>query len=226
MQNRPVSSQLSEPLPPRRAYELAKRGFDVIVASVGVVFLWPVILIIAVAIRVESPGSPFFRQVRIGRFAVPFTMTKFRTMWADNDDSVHREFMERHVRGESEARANDEGNDVFLLDDGRVTRVGKFLRRTSLDELPNLLNVVKGPMSIVGPRPPIPYEVDFYDERAMQRLNVKPGMTGYAQIKGRGSLTFDSMVDYDLEYIAERSLWTDIRVMLATIPAVLFKRGV
>ena len=153
-------------------------------------------------------------------------MLKFRTMIQGGDDSQHREFMEQHVREDSEARLNEEGNEVFLLNDERVTRVGGFLRRTSLDELPNLLNVPTGSMSIVGPRPPIPYEVNNCSDLAKQRLAVKPGITGHAQVRGRGTLTFDDMIRYDLDYIAARSLWTDLKVVLETVPAVTRKRGV
>lgn len=204
----------------------SKRVFDLVLGALCLGVLWPVIVIIAAAVRLDSPGSPFFRQQRLGRGGRPFMMTKFRTMTQNNDDSVHRDFMARHVQGESEPRENGEGDALFLLKDDRITSVGKFLRRTSLDELPNLLNVLGGSMSFVGPRPPIPYEVEHYDEIAMQRLRVKPGMTGYAQIRGRGSLTFDDMVRYDLAYIEQRSFWTDLKVVVATMPAVIFRRGV
>ncbi|MDK1037809.1 MAG: sugar transferase [Actinomycetota bacterium] len=226
MQSRQASYPLSEPLPSQRLYATSKRAFDLVVGLVSLGLLWPLIAAIAIWIRLDSAGSPFFRQQRIGRDAKPFMMTKFRTMTLDNDDSAHRDFMARHVQGESESRENEEGDAVFLLEDDRITRVGKFLRRTSLDELPNLMNVLAGSMSVVGPRPPIPYEVEHYDDTAMRRLGVKPGMTGYAQIRGRGSLTFDDMVRYDLEYIEERSFWTDMKVLVATIPAVLLRRGV
>lgn len=207
-------------------YRILKRVIDIALSGVALFFLWPILLIIAVVIRVDSPGSPFFRQTRVGRDGREFQMIKFRTMFADNDESKHRDYMEKHVRGETQPRENEEGQEVYLLDDERVTRVGRFLRRTSIDELPNLVNVLAGSMSIVGPRPPIPYEVEHYDERALRRLSVKPGMTGYAQIRGRGALTFKDMVDYDLEYIDDRSLMTDFRVIFGTIPAVVRKRGV
>ncbi len=207
-------------------YRILKRVIDIALSGVALFFLWPILLIIAVVIRVDSPGSPFFLQTRVGRDGREFQMIKFRTMFADNDESKHRDYMEKHVRGETQPRENEEGQEVYLLDDERVTRVGGFLRRTSIDELPNLVNVLAGSMSIVGPRPPIPYEVEHYDERALRRLSVKPGMTGYAQIRGRGALTFKDMVDYDLEYIDDRSLMTDFKVIFGTIPAVVRKRGV
>ena len=207
-------------------YTIIKRVLDVIASAVGLVVLSPLFLGLAVLIKLDSRGPVFFRQERVGLGGKPFSMVKFRTMVADNDDSEHREYMKRHVQGDTEARLNEEGQEVFLLDDDRITRVGRFLRRVSVDELPNLLNVLAGSMSLVGPRPPIPYEVEHYSERAMRRLTVKPGMTGYAQIRGRGSLTFDQMVDYDLEYVDSRGLRTDFAILAMTLPAVLGKRGV
>ena len=150
-------------------YEFSKRALDIVGAAIGIVLVSPLIAIIAVLVKRDSRGPVFFRQERLGRNGEPFTMVKFRTMVADNDETAHREYMERHVKGESESRINDEGGEVFLLDDDRVTPFGSRLRRTSLDELPNLVNVLRGPMSLVGPRPPIPYEVEHYDERAMRR---------------------------------------------------------
>jgi len=226
MQNPQASFRLSEPLPSRPMYDFAKRTFDLVAGTVGLVLLAPLTVLIAIAIRLDSRGPILFRQERLGKDARPFVMHKFRTMTSENDDSEHREFMTKHVRGESESRENDEGQGVFLLSDDRITPIGRFLRRASLDELPNLVNVIGGSMSIVGPRPPIPYEVEHYDETALRRLGVKSGMTGFAQTRGRGSLTFDDMVRYDLEYIDKRSFWTDTKIVLGTIPAVLFKRGV
>jgi lipopolysaccharide/colanic/teichoic acid biosynthesis glycosyltransferase len=147
-------------------------------------------------------------------------------MRRDGDESIHRDYMARLVRGTADSRVNENGEEVYLLDDPRVTPVGRLLRKASIDELPNLFNVVKGDMSLVGPRPPIPYEVELYDERAMGRLAVKPGVTGLAQVRGRGSLTFEEIVELDLEYIENRGLLFDLRILAATIPAVVRKRGV
>lgn len=226
MSQHPAKSHVPRISSHRIFYEPVKRVIDLSVASFALVVLSPVFLTVALVIRSESRGPVFFRQERVGRDGQNFVMVKFRTMIHDSDDSRHRDFMKRHVQGESQARLNKEGAEVFLLKDDRVTRVGEFLRRTSLDELPNLLNVLEGSMSMVGPRPPISYEVAYYDDRAKQRLVVKPGMTGYSQVRGRGTLTFDDMVNYDLEYIADRSLWTDLKIVLETIPAVMRKRGV
>ncbi len=230
MQNPRASSLPSRSPSSRPVYEVAKRIFDVAAASAGFLLLLPFMALIAGAIRLDSPGPIVFRQERLGKDGHPFVMSKFRTMVTDNDDSQHREFMMRHVKGESESRGDSSGggsgDSVFLLSDDRITVVGRFLRRTSLDELPNLVNVVGGSMSIVGPRPPIPYEAEHYDAHAARRLTVKPGMTGIAQTRGRGSLTFEAMVQYDLEYIDGRSFWMDVKILWGTIPAVLLKRGV
>jgi len=210
----------------RLAYSIVKRMLDLLVSGVAILLFLPIFPFIALAIRLDSPGPILFRQVRVGLDGKPFTMLKFRSMVADGDESIHRAYYESLVVGEAQPRPNEHGDQVFLLDDPRVTRVGRFLRRTSLDELPNLLNVFKGDMSLVGPRPPIPYEIELYDERAKGRLVVKPGMTGLAQVSGRGSLTFARITDYDLDYIRRRSLLLDLIILLRTIPAVLTRRGV
>lgn len=211
---------------PGRWYPAVKRGVDIVGSLVLLVVTSPLFLIIAAAIKLDSEGPLLFRQTRVGVGGRPFTMLKFRTMIHNNDEMIHREYYRRLVQGEAEPRKNEEGEDVFLLDDPRVTRVGRVLRRTSLDELPNLLNVLLGDMSLVGPRPPISYEVEMYDDRALGKLAVKPGMTGLAQVSGRGALTFDQVIAYDLDYVAHRSLGLDFRILLRTIPAVLKRRGV
>ncbi|NIA24102.1 MAG: sugar transferase [Gammaproteobacteria bacterium] len=199
---------------------------DIVGSALLLVVTSPVFLVVAAAIKLDSPGPVFFKQTRVGRGGAEFTMVKFRSMVHDNDESVHREYYRRFVEGRAESRRNEEGDEVFLLDDARVTRVGRILRRTSLDELPNLLNVLRGEMSLVGPRPPISYEVEFYDEHALRKLLVKPGMTGLAQVSGRGALTFDEVIGYDLDYIDRRSLRMDVGILLRTIPAVARRRGV
>jgi lipopolysaccharide/colanic/teichoic acid biosynthesis glycosyltransferase len=186
----------------------------------------PLIALVAAAIKLDSPGPVWFKQQRVGLGGRPFTMVKFRSMIRDADDSVHRDYYQQLVDGNAEPRVNEDGDPVFLLDDPRVTRVGRFLRRTSLDELPNLLNVLQGSMSLVGPRPPIPYEVKLYDERSRAKLQVKPGMTGLAQINGRGSLTFAEIIAFDLEYLERVSLRLDLAILLKTLPVVLRRQGV
>lgn len=210
----------------RRGYRIVKRLFDLVGAVVVLVLSLPVWLVAAAAVKLDSPGPVLFRQTRVGRGGRHFTMLKFRTMLHGNDETIHREYYRRLIQGQAEPRVNEEGEEVFLLDDPRVTRVGRFLRRTSLDELPNLLNVLRGDMSLVGPRPPIPYEVELYDDRALGKLDVKPGMTGLAQVSGRGALTFDQVIDFDLEYVDRRSLSLDLLILLRTVPAVVRRRGV
>lgn len=211
---------------PSKPFDPVKRLVDLIGAGLGLVLLSPLLLAVATAIRIDSKGPIFFRQTRIGTGGQSFTLFKFRTMHHNGDESIHREYMAKLVRGTADPRLNDSGEVVYLLDDPRVTRVGRLLRKTSIDELPNLFSVLKGDMSLVGPRPPIPYEVELYDEGAMRRLAVKPGVTGLAQVQGRGSLTFDEIVRLDVEYIENRSLLSDLRILFGTIPSVLRKRGV
>jgi lipopolysaccharide/colanic/teichoic acid biosynthesis glycosyltransferase len=209
-----------------RFYLVVKRLLDVVLGAVLVVVTAPIMALTAAAIRLDTPGPVLFRQERVGKDGATFEMIKFRSMIAGNDDSIHRDYYRRLVEGTAEARTTAQGEQVFLLDDPRVTRVGRILRRTSLDELPNVFNVLTGDMSLVGPRPSIHYEVDLYDERARGRLAVKPGMTGLAQVRGRGALTFQEIIELDLEYVARRSLWLDFKILLATPAAVVKRRGV
>ena len=151
-----------------------------------------------------------------------FLFYKFRTMHENADESLHREAYQKNIQGLAEANAGDEEKPVFgkVKDDPRVTRIGKFLRRTSLDELPQFLNVLLGEMSVVGARPPIPYEVEEYDIRHRRRLEMKPGITGLWQVSGRNRLTFEEMVQIDLYYIENWSLWLDLKIILLTLPAM------
>jgi lipopolysaccharide/colanic/teichoic acid biosynthesis glycosyltransferase len=183
----------------------------------------PVWLIIAVLIKLDSKGPVLFLQERIGMDGRVFLCYKFRTMFADSSEHIHRETYKRNIEGHPEANAGDNERPVFgkVKDDPRVTRVGRFLRGSSLDELPQLLNVLKGDMSIVGPRPPIPYEVEEYDLWHRKRLDVKPGITGLWQVSGRNRLTFDEMVKIDLYYVKNWSIWLDLKIILLTLPAML-----
>ena len=210
----------------RTVYLAAKRVFDFSVAAFALVVLSPVLAGIAIAISLSGKGGPFFLQERTGLGGRSFTMIKFRTMQVDNDAAIHRAYVTGLIEGTAVPRESLNGEHVYLLNDPRVTRLGRWLRAFSLDELPNLVNVLRGDMSLVGPRPPIPYEVELYDERARGRLAAKPGMTGLAQIRGRGSLTFEQIIEFDLDYVRRRSLWLDLSIVLRTIPAVLTRRGV
>jgi lipopolysaccharide/colanic/teichoic acid biosynthesis glycosyltransferase len=212
--------------PQWRGYRIAKRIFDLIASFLALVILLIPAALIAFAIVLDSAGGPLFLQDRVGKDLRRFRMMKFRTMKAGNDPAIHRDYSSRLIDGTASPHTSPNGEELYLLDDPRVTRVGRFLRRTSLDEIPNLMNVLIGQMSLVGPRPPIRYEVEQYDDWALRRLEVKPGVTGLAQISGRGALTFREVVKYDLEYIDRAGFWYDAYILLATIPAVFRRRGV
>jgi lipopolysaccharide/colanic/teichoic acid biosynthesis glycosyltransferase len=202
-----------------------KRAFDVTGAVVLLALLSPLFLLVAAVVKTTSPGPVFFRQVRIGHRLQPFTMLKFRTMHRDADATLHREFVRGFIA--QGGRACEAGASPFkLVNDPRVTPVGRILRRTSLDELPQLGNVLRGEMSLVGPRPPIAYELDDYRPWHRRRvIEARPGITGLWQVVGRSRASFDEMVRLDLRYIRRRSLWMDARIVLATFRAVLGGRG-
>ena len=192
-----------------------KRSMDLAIATTVLVLAAPLMLLIALAIKLDSPGPVLFRQTRIGKGGKPFTLYKFRSM-VDGADRQQ----------EALRRATGRSALLFKLrDDPRVTRVGRFLRRTSLDELPQFFNVLKGEMSVVGPRPPVPEEVAEYQDWHLQRLLVTPGLTGLWQVNGRSDLTFDEMVRLDLYYVENWSPWLDLKVILRTVPVVLTGRG-
>jgi exopolysaccharide biosynthesis polyprenyl glycosylphosphotransferase len=204
---------------------LAKRALDIAGSLALLLVVAPVLLIIAALVKLTSPGPVFFRQVRVGEQAKPFTMLKFRTMRVDADDRVHREYVSSLIAAGAQGSAANEG--VFkITNDPRVTPIGRILRKTSLDELPQFINVLLGSMSLVGPRPPIPYEVAQYKAWHHRRvLDAKPGITGLWQVTGRSRTTFDEMVRLDLRYARTSSLWTDIKILLATPRAVVSGKG-
>lgn len=209
-----------------QSYTFIKRVFDCIVAVVATIVLAPLMLVIAVLIKLDSPGPVLFRQIRVGKNHKPFKVMKFRTMHYNADPKIHREYVEAFIRNQVSAEDGTTGATPFkLVRDPRITRLGHFLRKTSLDELPQLFNVVLGEMSLVGPRPPLPYEVDAYQEWHLSRLNAMPGITGWWQVWGRSMVSFDEMVRMDLQYIAQQSLWLDLKILILTIPAVLMARG-
>lgn len=193
-------------------YRFIKHLFDVVASSVAVVILSPVFLIIAIAIKINDPAGPvFYTQTRVGKDGKPFKMFKFRSMVTNADELLEK------LRDQNEV----EGAMFKMKEDPRITKVGKFIRKYSLDELPQLLNVVGGSMSIVGPRPPLPYEVKEYTDYDRQRLMVKPGATGMWQVGGRNALSFDQMVELDLTYINERSIWLDLKIMFETVKVMI-----
>ena len=209
-------------------YDVLKRLLDILVASIALLLLSPVLLVVGLAIKLDSPGPVIFVQRRVGKNGRIFDFYKYRSMRVDSaNDQAHRRFAAAYINGENpEDLLRDEKAPVFKPGNGNnVTRIGKLMRATSLDELPQLLNVLKGDMTLVGPRPSIYYEVDLYRDWHRRRLEVTPGLTGYAQINGRSSLRFDEIVSLDVEYIESRSLWLDLKILLLTVPVVLSTRS-
>jgi lipopolysaccharide/colanic/teichoic acid biosynthesis glycosyltransferase len=186
-------------------------------------FLVPLALFIALMIRLNSPGPILFAQERIGKGGRLFKMFKFRTMYQDVDRDSHRAFMKAFINGQTTVK---DGHQVFKpFDRSHLTRVGRLLRKTSLDELPQLINVFRGEMSLVGPRPNVPWEVEEYKGWHKERLEVLPGITGLAQVRGRSGILFDEIVQYDIEYIESQSLWLDLKILWWTVASVVFGKG-
>jgi exopolysaccharide biosynthesis polyprenyl glycosylphosphotransferase len=194
-----------------------KRAIDIALAGLLLLLLLPSLVIIAAAVRVSSSGPILFRQRRIGRGGASFTLLKFRTMYRDSDTQIHEAYYQTLVSG----TAQPVGSTFKLRNDPRITPIGRVLRRFSLDELPQFINVLRGDMSLVGPRPPLPYEVKLYGEREYRRLAVTPGVTGLWQVSGRAALDFQQMIDLDLDYIDNWSLWMDIQILARTPLVVL-----
>ena len=192
-----------------------KRAIDVAIAGLAIVVLTPLITALAIAVSLDSPGGPFYRQTRVGKGGRPFTCWKFRSMYRGADSHLIR------LQGCNEAK----GLIFKMRDDPRRTRVGRLLRRTSLDELPQLLNVLRGEMSMVGPRPPLAHEVLRYDEHAWRRLDAVPGITGLWQVTDRANHDFENMVELDIRYAQSLSLRLDLVILLKTVPTVLIGRG-
>lgn len=193
-------------------YRTIKRIFDFVAALLAVIILSPLFLIIAIAIKINDPHGPvFYTQERVGKDGRRFRMFKFRSMVTNADELLEKLKQQNEIKGAMFKMKNDP----------RITTVGRFIRKYSLDELPQLLNVVGGSMSIVGPRPPLPYEVEQYTEYDKQRLMVKPGATGMWQVGGRNALNFDQMVELDLTYINERSIWLDLKIMFETVKVMI-----
>ncbi len=216
----PVITLFREPL--SETDRFLKRASDVAIALTLLVIFGPLMLLVAFFIRSGSAGPALFRQERVGMDGRRFLFYKFRTMYEDADDSIHREVYRKNIAGGETETGEFHGK---VRNDPRITQIGALLRRTSIDELPQLLNVIKGEMSIVGPRPPIPYEVEEYRVWHRDRLDMKPGMTGLWQVSGRNKIGFDEMVKLDLFYIENWSLWLDLKIVLLTVPAVIRGEG-
>ncbi|MGA8144177.1 MAG: sugar transferase [Candidatus Acidiferrales bacterium] len=220
--------EISDKVTKKRLPVALKRGMDIVGSGLLLLLLSPVLGAIALAIKLTSKGSVIFEQERLGQFGTKFKCLKFRTMYANNDPKIHREYIQRYIAGQTES-GNVNGTEPVvykITNDPRVTAVGKFLRKTSLDEFPQFWNVLRGEMSLVGPRPPVPYEFEVYDFWHRRRvLEVKPGVTGLWQVSGRSRTSFDDMVRLDLQYSQKWSLWLDLKILLATPRAVVTGEG-
>ncbi|TMC98629.1 MAG: sugar transferase [Chloroflexi bacterium] len=197
-----------------------KRPLDLVIATAATVGLMPLIAVVALMVRIDSRGPVFFRQERLGRDGRPFRMWKFRSMYHNSDDGRHRDAALAWFAAQSN------GHGYKSLADPRITRVGRFLRRTSLDEIPQLFNVLSGDMSLVGPRPAIAYELAHYQPWYFERQRVKPGMTGLWQVSGRDTVSAQDMMALDVRYVREHTLWLDFRILVLTVPALLGRYSV
>lgn len=208
----------------KKIARLIKRAMDIAGSFAALTILSPLFLLIALCVKLSSEGPVLFRQERLGQFGSTFNCLKFRTMYANNDPKIHQEFMKRVISGAADGKMEAANGPVYkMTNDPRITRIGGILRRASLDELPQFINVLKGEMSLVGPRPPLAYEYQEYDVWHRRRvLEAKPGITGLWQVRGRSRVRFDDMVRLDLQYVRKWSLWLDIRILFATPRAVVF----
>jgi len=219
VQETPASAQPTkeyQPPAPKPVYEFFKRIFDIVMCSLALVVLSPVFLVVAIAIKLQDGGNVFYSQTRLTKGGKEFEMYKFRSMCPDADKHLE-ELMDK----------NEMSGPAFKMkDDPRITKVGKFLRKTSIDELPQLINIIRGDMSIIGPRPPLVWEVAEYTPYQMHRLDVKTGLSCYRECYGRSNIhSFDEWVESDLKYIRERNFWVDLKVILLTVKVVITGDG-
>lgn len=201
-----------------------KRVLDTIATLASLIVLSPLLVAVAAWIKLDSPGPAIFKQQRLGRNMKSFTMYKFRSMRVDSDDSYHRDAVKRTA----ETARSDGDTDIHkfkTLDDPRITRAGKFIRKWNLDELPNLFSILRGDMSLVGPRPALEYELAYYKDWYYERFSMRPGLTGLWQIGRSEAEDYDDMMRMDLEYVRRASIWLDLKIILGTIPAVIRERG-
>jgi lipopolysaccharide/colanic/teichoic acid biosynthesis glycosyltransferase len=221
-------------------YYVAKRVMDVSLVVLSLFFIAPLILVVAAAIKMDSRGPIIYRQTRVGARRVrngnrvewqivPFTFYKFRSMSADADSKLHKAYVQAYMAGDTakmrRIRGDGDKNTYKMIRDPRVTRVGRFLRKSSLDELPQLLNVLRGDMSLVGPRPPLEYEIEKYRSHQLGRLAAPGGITGLWQVSGRASTTFQEMIDLDLHYVGQQSILLDFKILLLTPKAAISQKG-
>lgn len=207
-------------------YETLKQAIDVWASLLVLGLGLPIWLLIALAIKLTSAGPVFYRGTVVGKGGQPFRYYKFRTMVVGGDNTAHKEWLEKFVKEDAAFSQGEGGQKVFkVVDDPRITPVGRWLRKLSLDEVPQMLNVLRGEMSLVGPRPPVPYEYEHYDDTAKQRLSVTPGITGLYQVTARSQVGFSEMLAIDLDYIRRRSIWLDLWIMLKTPWVMLTGKG-
>ncbi len=208
-------------------YLRAKRILDIVFTLLILLPLCIVFVIVAVAVRMDSDGPIMHRQKRVGLRGAEFNLYKFRSMYVNTDDSVHRDAIVKYMNGQemNVGTATAIKFQFKLSDDPRVTRVGRIIRKTSIDELPQFFNVLRGEMTLVGPRPPLPYEVELYTPRDRLRLSGKPGLTGVWQIYGRSCVTFQDMVEMDIDYLQHQSFWEDLKLIVLTVPVMIRGRG-
>jgi len=207
-------------------YQLWKSVFDRLLAVVLLVILSPLLVAIAIGIRLDSPGSAIFRREQVGENGRIFSAYKFRTMHKNNDDHEYKAYITKYILENAHYTKDQNGQGVYkVVDDPRVTRIGALLRKTNLDELPQLFNVLKGEMSCIGPRPDIPFAVAMYKDWHRKRLDIKPGITGLWQVCGRKNLPFEGMVRLDIDYIKRQSLFLDAKILLLTVGIILKMDG-
>ena len=208
------------------SYSWWKGIFDRLVALVGIAVLSPLLVAIAAVVRLDSPGSSIFAQERVGKDGRRFTAYKFRTMYKDNDDGEYRTYLRQYILKNAAYRVDERGQEIYkVVDDNGVTRAGALLRKSNLDELPQLFNILRGEMSLIGPRPDVPFAVKMYNDWHRKRLSAKPGITGLWQVCGRKNLPFNDMVRLDIDYIEKQSPLLDVRILLLTARTILMGDG-
>jgi lipopolysaccharide/colanic/teichoic acid biosynthesis glycosyltransferase len=217
---RPVSGLTIVPTDHRAA----KRALDIVLAGTAIIILAPLIAVLALLVRLTSPGPAFFRQERLGLRGRPFTLLKLRSMYANNDDRIHREFVTSLLSGDTTPAP--QGDGIYKIQkDPRITTIGAWLRKTSLDELPQLFNVLGGSMSLVGPRPVLAWEADMFTEADRKRFDVKPGITGLWQVSGRNNLSFRQALELDIDYVRRHGLALDLLILVRTVPSMFLYKA-
>jgi lipopolysaccharide/colanic/teichoic acid biosynthesis glycosyltransferase len=220
-----VTAPVQETIIIHHSYQRAKRVVDIIFTLLILFPLLLITMIIALLIKLDSAGPVFFRQKRVGQNGVEFDILKFRSMYVDTDDSSHREAIVKYMNGQKLVESTSDKISYKVVDDPRVTNLGRFLRKYSFDELPQFFNILRGDMTLVGPRPPLPYEVDIYSSHDRLRLCGKPGLTGPWQVYGRSLIPFQEMVEMDIAYLRRSSIKEDLKLIILTVPVMIMGSG-